>query len=196
MIEFLEGTLLEKNPTHAVLQAGGFGFRLPIPLSAYDSLPLPGKPVRLLTRLIIREDEWVLFGFASESERHMFDLLISVSGIGPKIALAVLSGLRLRDLKIAIVDSDIKRLSSITGIGKKTAERMVVELRDKLGKSEILELSSDDKPIDNRLRDAILALVGLGYKQQEARAMIEKIPGHDDPSMTVEDLLRKALAAR
>ncbi len=196
MIEFINGLLLEKQPTHALVQAGAFGLRLAIPLSAFDALPTVGSTTRLLTRLIVREDGWTLYGFSNTEERRLFDLLLDISGIGPKIALSVLSGMSTRELKRAIVDSDIKRLSSISGIGKKTAERMVIELRDRLGKAEVLELSTDEKPIDNRLRDAILALVSLGYKQQEARAMIEKVPGSSDPSVAVEDLLRKALASR
>lgn len=196
MIEFIEGTLVEKHPTHVVVQAGGMGFRLPIPLSSHDTLPAPGRSVKLLTHLAVREDDLTLHGFASAGEREMFLRLIQVSGIGPKLALTVLSGMTLRDLKAAIVEGDVKRLSGISGIGKKTAERMVVELRDKLGKAEVMELQSADTPGNIRLRDAILALVALGYKQQDARKMIEAVPGHDKPEMSVEDLVRKSLAGR
>jgi len=196
MIEFLEGTLVEKHPTHVVLQCGGIAFRLPIPLCAHDSLPAPGHTARVLTHLAVREDDLTLFGFATEEERLMFERLILVSGIGPKLALTALSGMSIRELKTAIVDGDVKRLSSISGIGKKTAERIVIDLRDKIGKAEIMELSSGEGPVNTRLRDAILALVALGFKQQDAKALIDKVPGRDDPEVSVDELIRRALASR
>lgn len=196
MIEYLEGTLVEKHPTHAVLQCGGIAFRLPIPLSSHDRLPAPGHTARVLTHLAVREDDLTLFGFATAEERLMFERLILVSGIGPKLALTALSGMSIRELKTAIVEGDVKRLSSISGIGKKTAERIVIELRDKIGKAEILELTSGEAPGDTRLRDAILALVALGFKQQDAKALIEKVPGRNDPDTGVDELIRRALASR
>jgi Holliday junction DNA helicase RuvA len=196
MIEFLEGTLIDKQPTHIVLQCGGIAFRLPIPLCAYDRLPAPGKHARVLTRLAVREDDLTLYGFSAEDERTMFERLLLVSGIGPKLALTALSGMSVRELKSAIVDGDIKRLSGISGIGKKTAERIIVELRDKIGKAEIIELQSADGPLDTRLRDAILALVALGFKQQDAKTLIDKVPGREDPELSVDELLRRALASR
>jgi len=195
MIDFLAGVLADKQPTHAIVQCGGVGFRLPIPLSSFDALPRVGDAVHVQTRLVVREDDLILYGFATAAERDMFDLLLLVSGIGPKIALAVLSGMSVREIKRSLVDSDVKRLSAISGIGKKTAERMIVELRDKLGKADVMELQSGDSADKNpRLRDAVLALVALGYKQQEARRMVEKVPGFDRPDLAVEDLIRKALA--
>lgn len=196
MIEFLEGILVEKHPTHAILQCGGIGFRLPIPLSSHDQLPAPGKTTRVLTHLAVREDDLTLYGFATEAERLMFERLILVSGIGPKLALTALSGMSIRELKTAIVEGDVKRLSSISGIGKKTAERVVIELRDKIGKAEIMELSSGDGPVNTRLRDAILALVALGFKQQDAKALIDKVPGRDDAEVSVDEIIRRALASR
>lgn len=196
MIEFLEGTLVEKYPTHIVLQCGGIAFRLPIPLCAHDQLPAPGHTTRVLTHLAVREDDLTLFGFSTEDERLMFERLILVSGIGPKLALTALSGMSIRELKTAIVEGDIKRLSSISGIGKKTAERIVIELRDKIGKAEIMELSSGEGPGNTRLRDAILALVALGFKQQDAKSLIDKVPGRDDPEVSVDELIRRALASR
>jgi holliday junction DNA helicase RuvA len=196
MIEFLEGTLVEKYPTHIVLQCGGMAFRLLIPLSAHDQLPAPGHPARVLTHLAVREDDLTLYGFATPEERLMFERLILVSGIGPKLALTALSGMNVRELKTAIVEGDIKRLSGISGIGKKTAERVVIDLRDKIGKAEIMELSSGDAPTNTRLRDAILALVALGFKQQDAKALIDKVPGRDDPEVSVDELIRRALASR
>lgn len=194
MIECLSGRLLEKSPAHAVIQTGGIGFHLPIPLTSYDALPLPGEEVKLFTYLVVREDSLTLYGFANLNERRMFERLIQVSGIGPKLALTALSGLPLRDLKRAIADGDVKRLSSISGIGKKMAERMVVELRDKLDAAESLELRSSDSGLSNNLRDAILALVALGYKQQEARKLLEKVQKTSPESLEVEELVRKALS--
>lgn len=196
MIEFLEGTLVEKYPTHLILQCGGMAFRLLIPLSAHDQLPAPGHTARVLTHLAVREDDLTLYGFATEEERLMFERLILVSGIGPKLALTALSGMSIRELKTAIVEGDVKRLSSISGIGKKTAERVVIDLRDKIGKAEIMELSSGDAPANTRLRDAILALVALGFKQQDAKTLIDQVPGRDDPAVSVDELIRRALAAR
>ncbi|MEX2607100.1 MAG: Holliday junction branch migration protein RuvA [Kiritimatiellia bacterium] len=194
MIECISGRLVEKSPTHAVIQTGGIGFHLPIPLSSYDALPLPGEEVKLFTYLVVREDSLTLYGFAGLEDRGMFERLIQVSGIGPKLALTALSGLPLRDLKRAIADGDVKRLSSISGIGKKMAERMVVELRDKLGAAETLELRSGDPGLSSNLRDAILALVALGYKQQEARKLLEKVQQTSPDNLEVEELVRKALS--
>lgn len=196
MIEFLEGVLVDKQPTHLILQCGGMGFRLLSPVSSYDSLPPPGKTVRVLTHLAVREDDLTLYGFATGEERLMFERLLMVSGIGPKLALTALSGMSTRELKTAIVDGDVKRLSAISGIGKKTAERIIVELRDKLGKAEVMDLQSGDAPVSPRLRDAVLALVALGFKQQEARSLIDTLPETKDPGVGVDELVRKALAAR
>ncbi len=197
MIEFLEGTLIEKNPTHVILQCGGMAFRMLIPVSSYDALPAPGKPAKILAHLAIREDDMTLYGFATAGEREMYTRLIQVSGIGPKLALMVLSGMSLRELKTAIMEGDVKRLSGISGIGKKTAERLVVDLRDKLSKSEVMELSSSEStPVNTRIRDTILALVELGFKQQEARALIDKVPDKNNPDITADELLIKALSKR
>jgi len=196
MIEFLEGVLIEKHPTHLILQCGGMAFRLLSPLSSYDSLPAAGQTAKVLTFLAVREDDLTLYGFATAGERLMFERLLLVSGIGPKLALTALSGMSTRELKVAIVEGDLKRLSSISGIGKKTAERIIVELRDKLGKAEVMELQSGEAPVPPRLRDAVLALVALGFKQQEARLLIEQLPEKDQPEVSVDELIRKALAAR
>lgn len=197
MIEFLEGQLVQKHPTHTVIQTGGVGFRVLTPLSSYDALPPPGKSVKLLTHLAIREDDMTLYGFATDGERDMFLLLIQVSGIGPKLALTILSGMSLREIRVAITQSDVKRLSSISGIGKKTAERMVVDLRDKLGKAEVAALDSlETSPMDTRIRDTLLALVELGFKQQEAKTLLDKVPEREDPNVTADELLIKALSKR
>src|SRR3989449_11477931 len=134
MITFLDGKLVSALPTQAIVDVGGVGYEVFIPLSSYDKLPAPGQPVRVLTHLHVREDAHVLYGFMSGAERDLFRLLVNnVSGIGPKLALAVLSGMSVTNFKSAVVNSDVAALAKISGLGKKTAERIVLELKDKLG---------------------------------------------------------------
>ncbi|MBP8655904.1 MAG: Holliday junction branch migration protein RuvA [Kiritimatiellae bacterium] len=199
MIAFLDGILEEKEPTRVVINVHGVGYEAAIPLSSYDRLPAPGQPVRLLTVPVIREDAHLLFGFMSTAERNTFLQLTSVNGIGPKLGLAVLSGLAVRDIKAAIANNDIKRLSSISGIGKKTAERIVLEMRDKLGKGEMMAALAGgeaDSPTNAKLRDVLLALLSLGHKQADAQRMVKDIAGEITPEMPLEDILRKVLSGR
>jgi Holliday junction DNA helicase RuvA len=134
MITFLNGRLTSALPTQAIIDVGGVGYEVLIPLSSYDKLPAPGQPVHLLTHLHVREDAHVLYGFMTAAERDLFRLLVNhVSGIGPKLSLAVLSGMTVSNFKSAVVNADIASLSKISGLGKKTAERIVLELKDKLG---------------------------------------------------------------
>jgi holliday junction DNA helicase RuvA len=200
MITFLEGRLVEKQPTHAVLNVGGVGYEVIIPVSSYDRLPAVGEACRVLTHDHVREDSHQLFGFMSEAERGLFQLFMTVSGIGPKLALCALSGLSVRELKAAIVGGDVKRLSSISGIGKKLAERMVVELRDKIGKADALEAVAGVQELsesDLKLRDAVMALIALGYKQAEARLMVTGVlKGGDSAGRSVEEIVRQALGGR
>jgi holliday junction DNA helicase RuvA len=197
MITFLQGQLVEKQPTRAVLDVGGVGYEVTIPLSSYDRLPAPGAACRILTYDHVREDIHQLFGFMSEAERRMFVLLMATSGIGPKLAMCALSGLSVRELKAAIVEGDTKRLSSVSGIGKKLAERMVVELRDRISQGEALEAIAGGEELsesDTKIRDAILALISLGYKQAEARKMAGAVvKGGELAALSVEDIVRKAL---
>ncbi len=197
MIAFLEGLLVEKDPTRIVLNVGGVGYEVFIALSSYDRLPEPGATCRILTYEHVREDLHALYGFRTDDERRMFLLLLAVSGIGPKTALNALSGLSVRDMKAAIVTGDVKRLSSISGVGKKTAERIVVELKDKLGEGEALQAVAagpDATPGDLRMRDAILALASLGYKQADAQERVRAVAATLKGEATVEELVRKALA--
>ena len=199
MIVFLDGVLAEKEPTRVVVDVGGVGYEAAIPLSSYDRLPAAGQRVRLLTVPVVREDAHLLFGFMTAEERELFLLLTSVNGIGPKLGLAVLSGLSVRDLKAAIAAGDVKRLSGISGIGKKTAERLVLEMRDKLGKGEIaaaLTAGNAPGPADAKLRDAYLALVSLGYKPADAQRMVKDVAGQIAPDSSLEDMLRKVLSGR
>jgi holliday junction DNA helicase RuvA len=197
MIVSLRGKLVEKHPTRVVLEAGGLGYEALIPLSSYDRLPGVGEEFLLLTHYHVREDAHILFGFASEPERVMFRLLIGVTGIGPKLALSALSGLAARELKAAIVEGDVKRLSSVSGIGRKVAERMIVEMRDKIDRADALEAVAGPDPLaegDIKMRDTVMALIALGYKRGEARTMTETaLRGKDTSNMTVETMIRTAL---
>ena len=196
MITFLDGKLEEKQPTRVVMNVGGIGYEVLVPLSSFDRLPPEGDVCRILIYHHITDASQVLFGFCTDEEREMFRMLLGVSGIGPKTAVSALSGLSVRELKTALIESDVKRISSISGIGKKTAERVIVELRDKFSSGDALEALSgaDSAPGDHRLRDAALALISLGYKQADAQKMIKKVSS--DSNLSVEELVRKALTGR
>jgi len=199
MITFLDGELTEKDPARIVIACGGVGYEVFIPLSSYDQLPPPGARCRMLTWLCVREDAHILYGFATEAERNLFLLLMDVSGIGPRTALAALSGMSARELKAAIVGGDVKRISSISGIGRKTAERIIVELKDKISDAEALEAvagAPDATPEDLRTRDAMLALIALGFKQTDARDAVRKVLASAPAEAKVEDLVRRVLAAK
>jgi Holliday junction DNA helicase RuvA len=197
MITFLRGKLIEALPTQATVEVQGVGYDVLIPLSSFDKLPQPGGDILLLTHLAIREDAHVLYGFMTAPERDMFRLLIhTVSGIGPKIALNVLSGMNVTALRGAVASSDVKALSQISGVGKKTAERIVVELRDKIGPAGAWEASSAKhalSPSDKMHNDAVMALVALGFKQIEAHEAIRATQALLGAQATVEDLVRSAL---
>jgi Holliday junction DNA helicase RuvA len=197
MITFLHGKLVEALPTLAVVEVHGTGYEVLIPLSSFDKLPKPGQEVHLLTHLAIREDAHVLYGFMSAAERDLFRLLIhNVSGIGPKIALNVLSGMNVTALRGAVASSDVKALSQISGVGKKTAERIVVELKDKIGAAGAWEASSARHSLseaDQRVNDAVLALVALGFKQPEALDAVRAVQALLGAQAAVEDLVRAAL---
>ncbi|MGH7975898.1 MAG: Holliday junction branch migration protein RuvA, partial [Limisphaerales bacterium] len=172
MITFLHGKLIEALPTQIVVDVNGIGYEILIPLSSFDKLPQSGHEIKLLTQLIVREDAHILYGFMSAAERDLFRLLInSVSGIGPKTALNILSGMNATAFRGAVACSDVKSLSQISGVGKKTAERIVVELRDKVGAAGAWEAASAKHALsadDQKLNDAVLALMALGFKQVEA----------------------------
>jgi Holliday junction DNA helicase RuvA len=196
MITFLSGTVVEKHPTRVVLDVGGVGYEVFIPLSSYDRLPKTGETCRILTVDYVREDNHQLFGFMSEGERRMFLLLMATNGIGPKLALSALSGLTVREIKAAIVEGDVRRLSSISGVGKKMAERIAVECRDKIDRGEAMEAAAGGAEATEqevKTRDAVLALVSLGYKQAAARKMVaDATRGADD--LDVESIIKKSLS--
>ena len=196
MITYLDGTLREVWPTQVVVEVHGVGYEVLIPLSSYDRLPQPGQPVRLLTHLQVREDAHILFGFASPEERDLFRLLVTrVSGVGPKLALAVLSGMDVMRFKAAVVDSDTASIAKISGLGKKTAERIVLELKDKLGVAAAWEAASADKAPSAEARaanDAVLALIALGYRQVDAAKSVREVSLKNKAAGT-EELVRLAL---
>lgn len=197
MIAFLEGVLEESLPTQIVVNVHGVGYHVMIPLSSFERLPQVGSPVKILTHLVVREDAHVLFGFFSTGERDLFRLLLHhVTGVGPKIALAVLSGLSVEMFKAAVVTGDIAAISRISGVGKKTAERMVLELKDKVGVAAEWEAASAANrpgPRDMAVHDAVLALISLGYKQVEAHKAVKKILDDSKETPVAEELVRLAL---
>ena len=197
MISFLQGRIVETLPTQVVVEVQGVGYEVLIPLSSYDKLPQPGQEVKLLTHLAVREDAHVLYGFMSGAERDLFRLLINtVSGIGPKIALNVLSGISVTAFRGAVANSDVKALSQISGVGRKTAERIVVELKDKIGAAGAWEAASAQRALsveDQKVNDAVLALMALGFKQIEAHDAVRKAQGALGPQATIEDLVRTCL---
>src|SRR3982751_1040856 len=176
MITFLNGQLVVALPTQATVDVNGVGYEVFIPLSSYDKLPAVGQPIRILTHLAVREDAHILYGFMSAPERDLFRLLVNhVSGIGPKLALAVLSGMSVSYFKTAVVNSDVASLSKISGLGKKTAERIVLELKDKLGVAAAWEVASGAQPPtpeEEQANEAVLALIALGYKQIDAHKTV------------------------
>src|SRR3954463_485961 len=197
MITFLNGTLSSALPTQAVVDVRGVGYEVFIPLSSYDRLPAPGQPVQILTHLHVREDAQILYGFMSSAERDLFRLLVNnVSGIGPKLALAVLSGMSVSNFKSAVVNADTASLSKISGLGKKTAERIVLELKDKLGVVAAWEAASAEHaptPEQTQVNEAVLALIALGYRQVDAHKTVRDIQTRDPGMTSAEDLVKNAL---
>ena len=194
MISFLKGKLAEALPTQVVIDVNGVGYEVLIPLSSFDKLPMPGGEVKLLTHLAIRDDAHVLYGFSTETERDLFRLLIRhVSGIGPKLALNVLSGTTPASFRAAVTRGDVKALSCISGVGKKTAERIVVELKDKLGDEAALTSGAAPTADDQKMADAISALIALGSKPKDAQDAIRAAITMLGPDQPVDALVRAAL---
>ncbi len=198
MYEYLNGRLVEKTPLAAVIDISGVGYHVQIPVSTFAALPELGQLVRLWTHFVVREDAQIFYGFLTQEERHLFRLLISVSGIGPKSAATVLSGIALGDLKRAIVDGNLVLLTGIPGIGRKTAERIVVELREKIVVEQ--HAGADSSPLKKNggesqlAEDCLSALVELGYRKQNAQEAIKKaLKNLDEGRYSVSDLVRASL---
>jgi Holliday junction DNA helicase RuvA len=184
VISFLEGDIAERSGGRVVISVGGVGYEALVPASVLSKLPPVGRPARLYTRMVVRDDAMVLYGFASVDERELFDLLVTVNGIGPKVALSFLSVMAPAALRRAVSSGDVAALTVVPGVGKKVAQRVALDLKDKLGGDEIVI-------VDGPLADVREALLALGLSPQEAgEAMRGLEPNGDRP---VEDLLREAL---
>ena len=192
MITRLKGVLHSKTPPHVVLDVAGVGYELDCPMSTFYDLPETGREVVLLTHLQIKEDAHTLYGFLTENERALFRNLLKITGIGSKTALAVLSGCSPDEFARLVQTSDIIALTRIPGVGKKTAERMLVELKDKLGAGGLTpQLKGTPVPHDPN-SEALVALISLGYKPAEVQALLKKV---EAPGLSAEELIRKALQA-
>lgn len=191
MIAALRGLLLRKEPQEVVVDVAGVGYRVTIPLSTFYRLGEPGAEVALLTHTHVREDALALFGFLTPAEQALFERLIAVSGVGPKLAIAILSGIEAPELVAALRSSDVARLTRIPGVGKKTAERLVLELKDKVqGLAAAEEAPAAAAPAGGK-EDLVSALVHLGYSRPEAERGVERALKEGDGRF--EDLLRRSL---
>jgi Holliday junction DNA helicase RuvA len=185
MIGRLEGILVEKNPPQVVVMSHGVGYEIDVPMSTFYGLPRTGETVVLLTHLVVGEGAHHLYGFATASERTAFRQLLKISGVGPKVALSVLSGLSVDDLAVAVASQDASRLTKVPGIGKKTAERLVLELRDKLP----VAVSAVAAQASVAGGEVISALLALGYNEREAAAAVKPLPA----DLALPDAIRQAL---
>ncbi len=199
MITHVHGRLVEALPTVAIVDVHGVGYEVLIPLSSFDRLPAAGQDVHLLTHLVVREDAHLLYGFLTPAERELFRLLINtVSGIGPKLALNVLSGMNVSAFRAAVAAADVKALASISGVGRKTAERIVMELKDKLGAFGSADPTAGagravGGTAETRLGDAMAALGALGFKPNEAHDAVRAAVAVLGSTATVEQLVRACL---
>ena len=198
MIAYIRGLIAEKEPTRVVLEAGGIGYELLIPLSTYEKLGGVGKEAKLLAYHAVREDDESLYGFSTEAEKAMFMKLTGVSGVGPKIALAILSGSGIGELSLAISSGNAKRIAAIKGVGKKTAEKICVELRDKVNAIEALAAGKGEggKTSAPFVRDAILALGALGFNDETANKMVSQVLSAHPEAADTEQIIRFALKSK
>lgn len=186
MIGFLRGVLVRKQPPHLVLDVQGVGYEVEAPMSTFYALPEVGAEVILHTHLVVREDAHILFGFGSEGERRLFRALLRVNGVGPKLALTILSGISVEGFLRCVREGDSASLTRLPGIGKKTGERLLIEMRDRLEQLGASPAGANAHPRD----EAQSALVALGYRPQEAQHMLQAIK---DPDLSSEELIRRAL---
>jgi Holliday junction DNA helicase RuvA len=202
MITSISGILVSATPLHAIVETGGFGYEVHIPVTTAERLPSPGQSTKLHTLAVYREDSQTLYGFTTEEERDFFRLLVEkVTGVGPRMALSVLSKLSLSSLKGAIAAGDVALLAKCPGIGKKTAERLVIELRDKLNPADLGTATGASTGatangpvfVENKIRDAVMALVALGYKAADADKSVRQAWVAIGPAASTEALIKKAL---
>lgn len=195
MIAYLEGKLIEKSPTHLILDVNGIGYSVKIPLSSFDRLGEQGSVTRILTYQYVREDALQLYGFATEAEKDLFELLISVSGIGPKMALGILSCIAVEDFQRSVACEDLDILTSISGVGRKTAQRLIVELKEKLAG---LDLGTEPKASHKKSsefilqEEAIKALVSLGFNKLKAKEAVKKAKEETKEILALEDLIKRS----
>ena len=195
MIGRLQGTILEKQPPTVLIDVQGVGYELEASMSTFYQLPECGESIVLHTQLVVREDAQLLYGFYTLPERQMFRNLIKISGVGPKLALTILSGMSAEDFSRCILDADSKALTRLPGVGKKTAERLVIELKDRLQKDDAIKQSGVTMSIEKAkspVNDAVSALISLGYKAQQASQMVR---GLDVDGKSTEDIIRAALSS-
>ena len=196
MIGRLSGQLLEKQPPELLIDVNGVGYEVSAPMSTFYALPDVGEKVIIHTHMVVREDAQLLYGFSTQSERTLFRILIKINGVGPKLALTVLSGITADEFIRCIHDNDAAALVRLPGIGKKTAERLIVELRDKVGaEAESSDTSSSPglmsvSSVKSPIADAVSALVALGYKPNDASKMVRSI---ETEGMNTEEIIRQAL---
>jgi Holliday junction DNA helicase RuvA len=193
MIGFLKGRLAMKQPPTLMLDVNGVGYELEAPMSTFYGLPSTGEPVALFTHLVVREDAHILFGFGTDSERRLFRGLLKVSGVGPKIALGVLSGASVEDFLRTIEAEDVAMLQRIPGIGRKTAERIIIEMRDSVQKLSLPTLAGN--PLNpgaaqSAQSEAFSALIALGYKPPEVTRLLKSA---DEPGLSTTEIIRRAL---
>jgi len=193
MIGSLRGRIVAKAPPQLLLEVGGVGYELEAPMSTFYGLPAIGEEARLLTHLVVREDAHILYGFATAAERQLFRNLLKVSGVGPKLALAILSGTTVEGFAACVTSNDATALTRIPGIGRKIAERLVIEMRDRLtADGGAANVSAPDAVVVGAEGEAFAALVALGYKPAEATRLIKSAAG-TEPGASTEDLIRRAL---
>ena len=194
MIGRLHGLLLRKEPPALLVDVGGVGYELEAPMTTFYELPAVGEQITLYTHLVVREDAHLLYGFAREAQRRLFRDLLKVNGVGPRVALAVLSGLSDEEFTRCVAEEDITRLTKVPGIGRKTAERLVIEMRDKLPKDVPLPAihATADGPVApaDPVSEAVSALVSLGYKPNEASRAVRGIASK---GLSAEEIIRQAL---
>jgi len=194
MIGSLRGRLLQKSPPMLMVDVQGVGYEVEAPMSTFYQLPELGQEIHLYTHLTVRDDAHLLYGFASESERQLFKTLIKVNGVGPKLALTILSGIEAGDFARCINDADTARLTRLPGVGKKTAERLIVEMRDRLKDMHVQETRVEHRSRSengtSRVEDAISALIALGYKPHEASRHVHAVAAE---GMSSEEIIREAL---
>ena len=197
LIAYLEGKLIEKSPTLLILEVNGVGYSVNIPVSTYSNLGEIGDMIKILTCQQVREDELKLYGFSTKPEKELFGLLISVNGVGPKVALSILSCIPVTEFQRSVLQEDMDVLTAISGVGKKTAQRLIVELKEKLSKVDLgerRELKDKAAAIAPAHEEAVMALVSLGYTKPDANRALDAVMAEIKEPLPVEELIKRALS--